>query len=1276
MKISKVDHMKTSISVQNRYGEGILYRYPGEENVDTRKHIEKLNEKAKKLYSLFVPCQISDKDEKNAYKTETKFFDQWAKKYLMNESVREPVLERKKDISFFDTRKAISAFVSIGLRNSLRRSVILDDHENVYVPEILSEMMYLAISEKKIGEIRKQITAEVFEKVAAFVKEDYTKENRMRKIANSIENNNVKVQIADRDGDTVLQLSNAEHPKKGNIFRFIREYTASGEEQQKEMLIHIRKLIILYFCGLESLENADVQEWSFGNFELDDAMNFSDDAMNLINEIAQTPGKEKAKKRNLSEKLKAAIRDEIASHYQDAVKMEGLTESDIYWLQYFERIAEKEIRVKDSLNPRKLSVRFLCNIAWKEWVSFIAMKYVDMGKAVYHFAMPDLSTVSDRKQLKMGEIQPQYHNGISSFDYERVKARESLERELSQYIAFAVNNFSRTICSDEFRSKKGNEDILSVKNPELLPDTRRRILQYFGGASAWEDSAVEVLYEDQEIAEALKTKLADVRNSNFHYTGRSAGMDSENDEIVSEFIEHEISQVGRIYRKKYYANNALMFYKESSITKLMDHLYDGYKMRPAQIPAFQKIINRANLGETIAQIVKGTNKKSIYAVNQGYDLGKNFEGAFFFMLKEIYYYDFLQLKDLPKRFYAALDQMNNQNKEALDNFKKRLDEIHYKELSFGEICQYIMTDYNQQNNDKKKHVSAVEKTVTVKGKELKKIEEIKDTSQKYKHFRTLLYMGIKGAFLSYLLKENAEFFEFLREPVYVADVYQRISEEEFCSGWECHVYDDFKEQDKAALQSYYVCAHFLNPKYLNHMIGSVKNYIQYRTDIEHRAKGTKHLCEDIREEMDYYEDILRMLEFCMLFTGQISHELNDYFDSEDDYIAQMEKYIQYGKGKKYDVNPLKLFCEDEISIKTSDAKGKKKKISRKIGTYYDGLNPILNRNMIMAKLYGGTKTVDFCFRPINRGDFQVYYNETEELSQVFHRGYCETEDEQRRLRLYQNHKNRIELVDVLVYSELINDLMSQLISWAYLRERDLMYLQLGYYYIKLYHTDSVPENHWMRQLSGDEVDIADGAILYQIAAMYTYELPVYELKDGVAYAPEKAVSTGANIGRFLKKYCQGDREEQEKTYLAGLCFFENVNDHDKLTDLRNYVDHFKYFTKSDQSILELYSQMYDSFLSYDVKLKKSVTYILKNILLRYFVDVGLTMGCADLAREDGRVFRGAKIEICEENLRSDFFTYKIFKTEDGRMKPNGEVRVKVREDEFIRQLREILRYKE
>lgn len=1270
--------------MRNEGKRGALYQHPGKVESDISAYIKKRNDAVKERYSLFVPYQIKNKKEEEAYQLIKTFFDTWSKWYMIGETDSKIVSVEKECIASFVTEEKVSAFINGGLRNSLRRSVSLENYEKIYVPDVLAEMMYLALAGKTIDEIKAQLTEEVFVKVADFVKEDYTKEDHIKDIEISIINKNVKVQVANEGEETVLKLSNAEHEKKGHIFNFLREYASDAEEEKKQKLIHIRKLILLFFCGEECFRNTKVKEWSFGCFEYEDKPSyFSDEAIELIKEIAQTTRANPAERRKLSEELKDIIRKKIAYCYRAAIKVNGITESDQYWLQYFERIAEKETRVKNTLNPRKLSIAYLCKTAWKEWISFIAMKYVDMGKAVYHFAMPELSSVSGQKQIKIGEVQPFYQNGISSFDYERVKAKEDLERGLSRYVCFAVNNFSRAVCSEEYLSIEKNEDILGAANPEFLPDATHKILQYFGGKSIWEDSVI-LMYEEREVALAFQKKLADMRNGLFHYTGRQNSKVADNDEIILELMENEISRTGEIYRKKYYVNNVWMFYAESDILKLMNYLYDENKVVPAQIPAFQKIISKACLGETISYLVKGRYKKNIYSKNQEYDFTKNFEGCLYFLLKEIYYYGFLQLEDLPNRFSAALNRLMEQNKnerdkkakqdeQAQNNLKKRLEEIDYEHISFGEICQYIMTDYNLQNTDKKKHVSAKETTETYKGKEKKSIQKVEDRNHKYKHFRTLLYVIIKKAFLSYLRDEekSGELFGFLREP----GVRSFTEENRFCTGWECHVYDKLADQNKPILQSYYICAHFLSPKYLNHMIGAVKNYIQYRTDIERRAKNTNQKCEDIRDDISYYESILEILEFCMLFAGQISHNIEDYF-SDEEYIDYMGKFIQYENRDKYEVNPLKVFCENKICVKTTDLKGKKKNIFYPIGTYHDEIEPILNRNIIMSKLFGNTKAVAACVQPVTKMDFQQYYTEREDLNQVFHRGYCETEEEQRGLRNYQNHKNHIEMTNILIYSELINDLLSQLVSWAYLRERDLMYFQIGYYYVKLYHTDNIPKDHWMRRLQGEGVDIIDGAILYQIAAMYTYELPVFKLKDGIAYAPEQDISKkkNDNISRFLNVYCQGNKEERYGVYLAGLCLFENIDAHDKLINLRNYIDHFKYYARAEKSILELYSQMYDEFLTYDVKLKKSVTYILKNILLRYFVDAAITMEYVDQKNDQGKISRAAKIIIYEEDLHSDFFTYKLFKNEDGRVVPGGETLVKAREDKFIEQLRRILVY--
>lgn len=1279
MKISKIDHMKTGVLLRDGNGNGALYQCPGEVENDILAYIKNRNTNVKKRYSLFTSYQINNTKREKIYRIETNFFDKWSRQYLLEEKISESELKIKEKISPFDTEKEVTLFINGGLRNSLRRCVTLQNYKKIYVPDVLAQMMYMALTGKTIDEIKAQLTEEVFVKVAAFVKEDYTKEKHIKEIKDSITNKNVKVQVSRKGEETVLKLSNAENKKKRYIFSFLREYASADEEEKKRKLIHIRRLILLFFCGEECFRNADVKEWSFNCFEYEDKPSyFSVEALKAINEIAQLTWIKPEERRRLSEELKGIIRKKIADCYRTAVKVEGITKSDEYWLQYFERTAEKETKVKDTLDPRRLSIVYLCNRAWKEWVSYIAMEYIDMGKAVYHFAMPELSSVSGQKRVKIGEVQPFYQNGISSFDYERVKAKEDLERELSRYVCFAVNNFSRAVCSEEYLSKEKNEDILGKSNPEFLPDTTHRILQYFGGESVWEDSII-LMYEKQEVALAFQKKLADVRNSLFHYTGKQKNKAADNDEIISELMENEISRTGEIYRKKYYANNVWMFYSECDILKLMNYLYDKNKVVPAQIPAFQKIISKACFGETISYMVKGKYKKNIYSKDQGYDLTKNFEGCFYFLLKEIYYYGFLQLDDLPNRFSMALNSLMEQSKkekrdeEAQRNLKERLEEIDYEHISFGEICQYIMTDYNLQNNDKKKHVSAREITEIYKGKEKKSIQKVEDRNHKYKHFRTLLYVIIKKAFLSYLRdgEKSGALFGFLREP----GVRPFTEESKFCVGWECRAYDRLAAQNKSVLQSYYICAHFLSPRYLNHMIGAVKNYIQYRTDIERRAKNTNQKCEDIRKDISYYESILEILEFCMLFVGQISHNIRDYFTDEE-YIDYMGKYIQYENRNKYEVNPLKVFCENKICVNTADLKGKKKKVFYQIGTYYDDIEPILNRNIIMAKLFGNTKTVEACVQPVTRMDFQQYYAEREALNQVFHRGYCETKEEQRILRNYQNQKNHIEMTNVLIYSELINDLLSQLVSWAYLRERDLMYFQIGYYYIKLYHTGIIPDGHWMRKLQGENVNIIDGAILYQIAAMYTYELPVYKLKEGVAYAPGKDVSEkrNDNISRFLNVYCQGNKEERYSVYLEGLCLFENVDAHDKLIDLRNFIDHFKYYARAEKSILELYSQMYSDFLTYDTKLKKSVTYILKNILLRYFVDASITMEYVDRKSAQGKISRIANIKIYEKDLRSDFFTYKLFKSEDGRVVSGGETLVKAREDKFIEQLRKILEY--
>ena len=260
----------------------------------------------------------------------------------------------------------------------------------------------------------------------------------------------------------------------------------------------------------------------------------------------------------------------------------------------------------------------------------------------------------------------------------------------------------------------------------------------------------------------------------------------------------------------------------------------------------------------------------------------------------------------------------------------------------------------------------------------------------------------------------------------------------------------------------------------------------------------------------------------------------------------------------------------------------------------------------------------------------------------------------------------MELVEITIFTELLSDLMGQLVSYAYLRERDLMYMQLGFQYVKLFHTQSVEQDSIYRKLNGPEISIQNGAILYQIVAMYTYHLPVFDLNEnGIACLSKEKVSTGKNIELFANVY--GDA-----TYYEGLCFFEDVHMHNYIVNFRNYIDHFKYYAATDKSILDMYSQMYDCFFGYDLKLQKSISFVLSNILMNYFVvpRLSFTQNSTKTYKSDitkkTYIKKAAKIEILEP-LKSDIFSFKL---------PNeqGEVLAKARSEVFLEQVSNILKY--
>lgn len=212
-----------------------------------------------------------------------------------------------------------------------------------------------------------------------------------------------------------------------------------------------------------------------------------------------------------------------------------------------------------------------------------------------------------------------------------------------------------------------------------------------------------------------------------------------------------------------------------------------------------------------------------------------------------------------------------------------------------------------------------------------------------------------------------------------------------------------------------------------------------------------------------------------------------------------------------------------------------------------------------------------------------------------------------------------------------------------------------------YGTYELEEKYY--KLHGENINIEKGALLYQIVAMYSHELPIYKVDEsGIAILAEKQGSSGASIKSFVTEYC---KEEMKKayTYENGLELFEDVNQHDDLSKLRNDFAHMRYMSARDKSIMDIVSEIYNGFFIYDTKLKKSVSFIFKNILMRYAVDVNIEF-CHKGDNEDTNNLIRIKDEV---GLYSDKYTYKV---ED-----NDTVDIEVRNSEFLEQLKKLLEYK-
>ena len=1207
MKISKVNHTRTAVGKKSSQNGGIIYKTPKQPDakLNIAKHIQDLNDTARKLYSPFNSGSVDGSfyvsalkkngedyiNAKNKVRGAEKdikikckqFIIELAKqeKYSLegfDQALQKKIVERKYDFIDNDFCKNI---INENLKRSLKKTIKTDT--NKYF--IKSIMLRVLLTIARIP-LETEITNDEKNILYNVVREDYFKEKQSEKLVKSIENKDTKVQVIDMDGEARLELSSVSNSKKKYISDCIHEYAGNNEDGKRKLLSHQRRVLLLYVCGEDKYnqaENQDLMSNDWAGLLPEDNEEFID----MIRDIMPEDDKEDcAKYKYYYDKMRM-------EHYGKAVRVEGISDNDIKWIGYFNDEVGKLFKKRNE--NIIIGSRYIIKYLWKNWVSFIAMKYVDIGKAVYHFAMPKNTKLSEANEIQYGVVQEEYLDGISSFDYERIKAKENISRDMAVYTTFATNVFARATVDASFLEKDKNEDVLSVTEKQygdaLKPNVKRNILQYFGGKSYWENTEI-MKEDDNQLFGVVVKALRNVRNTNFHYSSEWDN-DCSIDNITKMLFEHEKSNATSVLRKKYYSNNTLMFFEKKDIDSLMSKMYNGQPKREAQIPAFGSIFKKGDCKKFVGRFVISKNKSDVY---NGLE---QFYSAIYFMLKEIYYYDFLQCADLKKRFFDALKNVNkkesgsNSNSgkiEAKDNFIKYLDEYCVGK-SFGELCQAVMTEYNQQNQN------------------IKEVRTRENNDKEiYQHFRMLLYVTLKDAFEDYVLEmaqKPDDKYAFMKKPFYKPDFKEKVSEKDFCNSFTVKMYEEdlLINRDVASI---YIMAHFITAKQLNQMQGAIKDYLQFIDNIEARAESTcNKIKKDNEKEHEFYEKVLGVLSVVMLQSGQVSHCFEDYFDSKNEYAEFLLKYVKYAEEKNIkDGNykfALSAFCNETVGVTDKTNRGKKSggfanigaifAGGQKIGIYYDEMNPIINRNVIQAKLFGVEEKISK-LTPVGREDINKYYELKNELATVFKQEKCRTVEEQQKLREYQDLKNMVELYDVTTYTEIMIDCIAQLVSYAYLRERDNMYFQLGYHYMHLYYgKDTVQE------CEDKLLNISKGAILHQIYAIYDYNTPMITKKDE-DYILDGVGQIGAKIGMFFRTYSIAK-------YLEGMYLFENISMHDILVDRRKYIAHMKYMSKSDASILDMYTWIYNGFFDYDTKFKKSMSYILPNILMKYFVKLEL-----------------------------------------------------------------------
>ena len=522
MKISKEGHKRTAVAVMEDRVGGVIY-VPGGSEIDLDKNLVKRCKDTKILYNVFnqiqagtAPSEYEWKDylsetenkKREAQKTIQKAnyelrsaCEYYAKK--ANFAVRKIIFSEKPKRVLSDDqiianmknqrlpkfKGRIEDFVLLTLRKSLVVST--------YNEEMFDSRKAATVFLKNIG--KENITADderQIKQLLALIRDDYNKwnpdeqgsdkkESSGTMVIRSIQHQNMIIQ-PEEDTLSLSKISNVgkktktKQMEKAGLDAFLKEYAQIDENSRMEYLKKLRRLLDTYFAAPSSyVKGAEVSLPENINFsselnvwerheaakkanryfvEIPEALLKAEQSNNKINKV---------EKKHSLEQLRTDIRRRNIAcyHFANALAADERYHTFVfenmamnqYWIHHMENAVERILKKCNVGTLFKLKIGYLSKKVWKDILNLLSIKYIALGKAVYHFTLDDIW--NDASDKKLGKIDDLTLKGISSFDYEMIKAQEDLQREMAVGVAFSTNNLARATCQMDQLSD-GESDFL------------------------------------------------------------------------------------------------------------------------------------------------------------------------------------------------------------------------------------------------------------------------------------------------------------------------------------------------------------------------------------------------------------------------------------------------------------------------------------------------------------------------------------------------------------------------------------------------------------------------------------------------------------------------------------------------------------------------------------------------------------------------------------------------------------------------------------------------